>query len=278
MVGCGRASRDYVLIEWRPHTCLLSARCTLLCATRSPPRLVVGIQSLCWRRAFVLLCCRRRACAPLSPREFAHARCCCRCRHTTCITNAHAADCVWILRPARLCALCWCTQCCVCARPALGPAIVESSAPRWILDESERVDSSFTTRGKSRFLSARTDAAAAAMVARINSRSRRHTHSRQTRAFFLVCHCFRFPPLRHPLPTHSPAGLAPSIPEDLYYIIKKAVNVRRHLERNRKDKDSKFRLILVESRIHRLARYYKTRRQLPAVWKYEAATASTLVA
>lgn len=98
-------------------------------------------------------------------------------------------------------------------------------------------------------------------------------------------------------------------------MIKKAVNVRRHLEKNRKDKDSKFRLILVEvrsapipspisgclcfalffhagfllgcfslvahllqSRIHRLARYYKTRRQLPPVWKYEAATASTLVA
>ena len=42
------------------------------------------------------------------------------------------------------------------------------------------------------------------------------------------------------------AGLAPSIPEDLYYLVKKAVSVRRHLEKNRKDKDSKFRLILVE--------------------------------
>jgi len=47
------------------------------------------------------------------------------------------------------------------------------------------------------------------------------------------------------------AGLAPSIPEDLYMLIKKAVSVRKHLERNKKDKDSKFRLILVESRIHR---------------------------
>lgn len=37
-------------------------------------------------------------------------------------------------------------------------------------------------------------------------------------------------------------------------LIKKAVAVRKHLERNRKDKDSKFRLILIESRIHRLAR------------------------
>lgn len=52
-------------------------------------------------------------------------------------------------------------------------------------------------------------------------------------------------------------GLAPQIPEDLYFLIKKAVTMRKHLERNRKDKDTKFKLILVEARIHRLARYYK---------------------
>ena len=34
-------------------------------------------------------------------------------------------------------------------------------------------------------------------------------------------------------------GLAPSIPEDLYHLIKKAVSVRKHLERNRGDKDAK---------------------------------------
>uniref|UniRef100_A0A7S0R2R9 Small ribosomal subunit protein uS15 N-terminal domain-containing protein n=1 Tax=Pyramimonas obovata TaxID=1411642 RepID=A0A7S0R2R9_9CHLO len=73
-------------------------------------------------------------------------------------------------------------------------------------------------------------------------------------------------------------GLAPTIPEDLYHLIKKAVSVRKHLDRNRKDRDSKFRLILVESRIHRLARYYKTVRKLPPNWKYESATASTLIA
>ena len=73
-------------------------------------------------------------------------------------------------------------------------------------------------------------------------------------------------------------GLAPEIPEDLYFLIKKAVSVSKHLERNRKDKDSKFRLILIESRIHRLARYYRTARKLPPNWKYESATASTLVA
>merc|ERR1740117_1428788 len=51
--------------------------------------------------------------------------------------------------------------------------------------------------------------------------------------------------------------IAPELPEDLYHLIKKAVSIRKHLEKNRKDTDSKFRLVLVESRIHRLARYYK---------------------
>jgi small subunit ribosomal protein S13e len=94
-------------------------------------------------------------------------------------------------------------------------------------------------------------------------------------------------------------GLAPTIPEDLYHLIKKAVSVRKHLERNRTDRDSKLyvpynagiyprdgtltrmfysRLILIESRIHRLARYYIKKQQLPPTFKYEAATASTLVA
>jgi len=34
-------------------------------------------------------------------------------------------------------------------------------------------------------------------------------------------------------------GLGPSIPEDMYHLVKKAVSVRKHLERNRADKDSK---------------------------------------
>lgn len=73
-------------------------------------------------------------------------------------------------------------------------------------------------------------------------------------------------------------GLAPTLPEDLYCLIKKAVSVRKHMERNRKDMDSKFRLILIESRIHRLARYYKLAKKLAPNWKYDSATASTLVA
>ena len=74
------------------------------------------------------------------------------------------------------------------------------------------------------------------------------------------------------------AGVAPQLPEDLYCLIKKAVAIRKHLDKNRKDKDSKFRLILVESRIHRLARYYRRVKSLPATFKYTSSTVSTLVA
>jgi small subunit ribosomal protein S13e len=73
-----------------------------------------------------------------------------------------------------------------------------------------------------------------------------------------------FPPPLHQRPSANPPP--------------QAVAVRKHLERNRKDKDSKFRLILIESRIHRLARYYKTVGVLPPTWKYESSTASTMVA
>merc|ERR1711967_156716 len=72
-------------------------------------------------------------------------------------------------------------------------------------------------------------------------------------------------------------GLSPEIPEDLYCPIKKAVSVRKHLDKFRQDKDAKFRLILIESRIHRTSRYYKTVKGLPPNFKYESATASTLV-
>jgi len=72
-------------------------------------------------------------------------------------------------------------------------------------------------------------------------------------------------------------GLSPEIPEDLYCLIKKAVSVRKHLDKFRQDKDAKFRLILIESRIHRVSRYYKFAKALPPTFKYESATASTLV-
>lgn len=47
------------------------------------------------------------------------------------------------------------------------------------------------------------------------------------------------------------ADLAPEIPEDLYHLMKKAVAIHKHLAVNRKDMDSKFRMVLIEARIHR---------------------------
>jgi len=70
--------------------------------------------------------------------------------------------------------------------------------------------------------------------------------------------------------------IAPEIPEDLYFLIKKAINVRKHLERNKKDKDSRFRLILIESKIHRLSRYYKRKNTIPVKWKYGSSSSSLL--
>lgn len=72
-------------------------------------------------------------------------------------------------------------------------------------------------------------------------------------------------------------GLAPEIPEDLYSLMKRAVNIRKHIEKNKRDKGSKFRLILVESKIYRLVRYYKLTKQLPSTWKYDYKTALALV-
>ena len=73
-------------------------------------------------------------------------------------------------------------------------------------------------------------------------------------------------------------GVAPQLPEDLYHLIKKAVNVRKHIEKFRADRDGKFRLILIESRIHRLARYYRKAKALPPTWRYQSKKADTLIA
>merc|ERR1712100_228944 len=73
------------------------------------------------------------------------------------------------------------------------------------------------------------------------------------------------------------AGMAPELPEDLHHLIKKAVNIRKHLEKFRADRDAKFRLICVESRIHRLARYYRNVKVLRPNWRYVSKRADTLI-
>lgn len=70
------------------------------------------------------------------------------------------------------------------------------------------------------------------------------------------------------------ADLASTIPEDLENLLRKAARLHAHLEKHRKDLHNKRALQLIESKIHRLASYYKEKGVLPPNWKYTPKTAS----
>jgi small subunit ribosomal protein S15 len=63
-------------------------------------------------------------------------------------------------------------------------------------------------------------------------------------------------------------GLAPQIPEDLMNLIRRAVKIRKHLEEHPKDLSARRGLNLVESKIHRLIKYYKRVGKLPQDFTY----------
>lgn len=65
------------------------------------------------------------------------------------------------------------------------------------------------------------------------------------------------------------AQLAPSMPEDLANLIKKAESLTVHYEKNRTDLNNKRSLQIIEAKIHKLSRYYKREGVLPENWKYE---------
>ncbi|MCW1297003.1 MAG: 30S ribosomal protein S15 [Candidatus Parvarchaeota archaeon] len=67
------------------------------------------------------------------------------------------------------------------------------------------------------------------------------------------------------------------LPEDLINLIKKAVRVRTHIERNKKDKVSKRNLVLIESKVKRLEKYYKRKGVIPRTWTYDPEKARLLV-
>ncbi|MCX8195513.1 MAG: 30S ribosomal protein S15 [Acidilobaceae archaeon] len=73
-------------------------------------------------------------------------------------------------------------------------------------------------------------------------------------------------------------GQAPKIPEDLLSLMKKAVNIRRHLDEHPKDTHAKRGLVDTESKIRRLAKYYKRVGKLPKDWEYSPERAKLLVA
>jgi small subunit ribosomal protein S15 len=68
-----------------------------------------------------------------------------------------------------------------------------------------------------------------------------------------------------------------SLPHDLINLLKRAVKLRAHLDKNKHDRYSKRGLELTESKIRRLAKYYKSRDVLPAKWGYDPEKAKLLV-
>jgi small subunit ribosomal protein S15 len=69
----------------------------------------------------------------------------------------------------------------------------------------------------------------------------------------------------------------PEYPEDLFNLLKQAVNLRSHLERNKRDYTSKRGLELLESKIRRLGKYYVRTGVLPEHWHYDPEQAKLLV-
>lgn len=70
------------------------------------------------------------------------------------------------------------------------------------------------------------------------------------------------------------ANLAPSMPEDLTNLMKKAQNLAVHMEKNKKDLHNKRNMQVIEARIHKLSRYYKREGVVDKKWKYAAKIAS----
>ena len=64
-------------------------------------------------------------------------------------------------------------------------------------------------------------------------------------------------------------NLTPKMPEDMTALIRKSVLLRKHLELNKQDEAAKRGLLLIDSKIKRLAKYYKRSKKLSVTWKYD---------
>lgn len=72
-------------------------------------------------------------------------------------------------------------------------------------------------------------------------------------------------------------GVKQVVPEDLYNLMRRAVNLRKHLAVHPKDTHSLRGLIEIESKIRRLIKYYKRIGRLPGDWSYDPEKSSVIV-
>lgn len=67
------------------------------------------------------------------------------------------------------------------------------------------------------------------------------------------------------------------VPDDLFDLLEKAVNLHAHVNKYKKDRKSRHDLDYVESKIRRLAKYYRASKKLPKTWEYTIDKAKLLV-
>ncbi|MDG6228883.1 MAG: 30S ribosomal protein S15 [Candidatus Thermoplasmatota archaeon] len=70
--------------------------------------------------------------------------------------------------------------------------------------------------------------------------------------------------------------MQPEVPEDMKNLISTALKLRTHIDSNHNDYANKRNLQLTESKIRRLAKYYKGTQRLPETWKYSPKLAKLL--
>ncbi len=71
--------------------------------------------------------------------------------------------------------------------------------------------------------------------------------------------------------------LAPKIPQDLLALIKREIDIMKHIETNKKDMTAKRGLQLTDSKIRRLVKYYKRTGKLSKDWAYDKKNAKLLL-
>ncbi|HXT85242.1 MAG TPA: 30S ribosomal protein S15 [Verrucomicrobiae bacterium] len=68
-------------------------------------------------------------------------------------------------------------------------------------------------------------------------------------------------------------NITKTMPEDLERLVRKALGLQKHLGDHNSDKRNVRSLELIESKIHRLSRYYKRVSKIPQNWKYKSVIA-----
>ena len=72
-------------------------------------------------------------------------------------------------------------------------------------------------------------------------------------------------------------GLKSKLPEDVTALVKKDIRLVKHLDGHKKDMTVWRGLIITESKINKLAKYYKREGVIPQDWKFDRKTAKLLI-